>query len=126
MSVHFYDSSAEDFGRSTAKIDMRHIYAPFLTLLPEKAHILDAGCGSGRDAQFFLNLGFQVSAMDASEKMAEFAENWTGLKVQVCRFEDSGMKGLKRPERTVFGRGSLPFSGGIHGYRGALFKGIPK
>jgi hypothetical protein len=34
------------------------LYKPFLSLLPPGGHILDAGCGSGRDALEFKRWGF--------------------------------------------------------------------
>jgi SAM-dependent methyltransferase len=38
------------------------VYEPFLTLLPDNSHILDAGCGSGRDSLYFLQNGYKVKA----------------------------------------------------------------
>nr|QQZ48807.1 class I SAM-dependent methyltransferase [Phenylobacterium glaciei] len=43
--------------------------------------MLDAGCGSGRDALAFRGLGFQVTAFDGSSRMVEMAQAHTGLKV---------------------------------------------
>ncbi len=41
--------------------------------------ILDAGCGSGRDAKAFLERGYTVSAFDASPVLARLATVHTGL-----------------------------------------------
>jgi SAM-dependent methyltransferase len=49
--------------------------------------VLDAGCGSGRDALGFMRLGFQVTAMEASPKLAALARLHTGLPVEVRTFD---------------------------------------
>lgn len=88
MSVDFYNENAKNFADSTVNVDMSSIYEVFLKYLEKGSHILDAGCGSGRDIKFFMEKGFNVSAIDASCKLAEIAENLTGIKVEVCRFEN--------------------------------------
>lgn len=67
---------------------MQPLYQRFLPLLPERAHILDAGCGSGRDARYFIEHGYQVTAFDASVEITELAEREIGQIVQVQRFQD--------------------------------------
>ena len=52
---------------------MTALYEPFLKLLPSNAHILDAGCGSGRDSFYFIQNGYKVTAIDASEKLSKLA-----------------------------------------------------
>ena len=60
--------------------------------LPAGAHILDAGCGVGRDSKYFLNKGYVVSAFDASQEMVNFAIRETGLDVLQLRFQDMTFK----------------------------------
>ncbi len=67
---------------------MQTIYAPFLEKLPPAAMIIDAGCGSGRDALTFTQLGFRVLAFDASEQLVQLARENTGIDVQCCTFAD--------------------------------------
>lgn len=45
----------------------------FMKLLPEKAKILDLGCGPGRDAKYFSKKGYEVVGVDFSEKMLQIA-----------------------------------------------------
>ncbi len=69
---------------------MGSLYEPFLTLLPADAHIMDAGCGSGRDALAFLGKGYEVTAIDASEAMVKLASRHIGhrvLKLSLDRIE---------------------------------------
>ena len=41
----------------------------FISLLPKNGKILDAGCGSGRDVQYFLDEDLNAIGIDASEKL---------------------------------------------------------
>lgn len=88
MSVDFYNKNAINFANSTVNIDMNIIYDSFLPYFFKGCHILDAGCGCGRDIKFFLEKGFDVTAIDASFKLSEIAEQISGIKVQVCKFEE--------------------------------------
>jgi SAM-dependent methyltransferase len=87
-TLAYYDEHAEEFIARTADVDMRHVYEPFLALLPAGAHILDAGCGSGRDASEFTRRGYQVTAFDGSARLARMAAERTGLPILHLAFED--------------------------------------
>lgn len=88
LSIDYYNQHAGQFASDTLKVDMSPLYQQFLPLLPPGAHILDAGCGAGRDAAHFRQLGYRVSAFDASEKLVAIARQHSGLDVQQCRFLD--------------------------------------
>jgi len=87
-SEEYYNENADDFYNSTCDVDLSVIYNRFEKYLPETAHILDAGCGSGRDSKYFLSKGYEVSAMDASREMAARAKVLTGLDVKEMYFQD--------------------------------------
>jgi superfamily II DNA or RNA helicase/HKD family nuclease/protein-L-isoaspartate O-methyltransferase len=87
-TVGYYNNNAELFFRSTLEVDMSAIYARFLDGLAPGAHILDAGCGSGRDARAFADRGFTVKAFDASEELAKRASEHCGFTVDVRHFDD--------------------------------------
>jgi SAM-dependent methyltransferase len=87
-TVKYYDSSADDFYNQTVDVDMGPLYDKFLPYINCGGHILDAGCGSGRDAKAFLDRGFEVTAFDASESLAAKASVFLGRKVVCCSFED--------------------------------------
>lgn len=93
MSIGFYEENAEDFFRRSVGADMAPAYDDFLSRLPPGGRILDAGCGSGRDALAFQKLGFPVTAMEASPKLAELARAHTGLPVQVMTFDQVAWQG---------------------------------
>ncbi len=86
--LDYYEKNARTFVESTLQVDMWPLYQRFLPLLPENAHILDAGCGSGRDAKYFIEHGYQVTAFDASAEIAALAEKEIGQPVQVQCLQD--------------------------------------
>lgn len=86
-SADYYDTHSEQFYRDTVGVNMTPLYARFLQHVPVGKPILDAGCGSGRDALAFKELGYPVSAFDASEAMAIKASELLGQAVAVQMFE---------------------------------------
>ncbi len=86
--MDYYKINACTYVKSTLHVDMQLLYHRFLPLLPESAHILDAGCGSGRDARYFIEHGYQVTAFDASAEIAALTEKEIGQPVQVQRLQD--------------------------------------
>lgn len=86
MTLKFYEDNAEQFAASTLDVDMSPVYERFLAALPQAGHILDAGCGAGRDTAAFLKLGYTVDAFDASAKLVEIAREVTGIQVQHSTF----------------------------------------
>ncbi|WP_205126639.1 class I SAM-dependent methyltransferase [Nitrincola tibetensis] len=87
MTLEFYNQNAESFFNDTIQVDMSELYRPFIQRVIPNGRILDAGCGSGRDAKAFLEKGFQVDAMDASVEMVKLATQHTGLPVKLQTLE---------------------------------------
>lgn len=100
QTISYYDKNAEEFCRATKDADMSFCRDKFLYLLEQKnhirikesdkskIHILDAGCGSGRDARAFLDAGYQVTALDASKKICEEAAKLIKQEALCIRFEE--------------------------------------
>lgn len=86
-TLNYYNQHAQTFSDSTLNVDMSALYAEFLPLIPKHGHILDAGCGSARDAMYFKQQGFTVSAFDASENIAKLASNYLLQIVEVKAFQ---------------------------------------
>jgi SAM-dependent methyltransferase len=87
MPPHHYRTHAQAYFDATHAVDMSPVYQRLLPHVRKGGRILDAGCGSGRDAQAFARLGFEVEAFDASPELAALAAAHTGLNVQVMGFE---------------------------------------
>jgi SAM-dependent methyltransferase len=88
LNIDFYQQNAETFFSDTVNVDMTPLYRRFFRGLPQQADILDAGCGSGRDARAFAKLGHRVTAFDASPALVALAEAYFGQPVQCLRFQD--------------------------------------
>lgn len=79
---HYYNTNAIHYRQRTLHADVTDQLETFTALLPERARILDVGCGSGRDSRYFLDKGYRVSATDPSEQMARQAATYLGIAVQ--------------------------------------------
>ncbi|MBC7664160.1 MAG: DUF3427 domain-containing protein [Caulobacter sp.] len=87
-NTEYYSANAQRFFEATVGVDMSTLHQSFLSRLPTRARILDAGCGSGRDAKAFAALGHEVSAFDASDELARLASDYCGVAVQARSFVD--------------------------------------
>jgi SAM-dependent methyltransferase len=67
---------------------MTALYEPFLNLLPANAHILDAGCDSGRDSLYFLKNRYRVTAIDASKELSKLASELIKQPVLNISFQE--------------------------------------
>ncbi len=85
---NYYEEQWKEFVERTSGADMAELYRPFIEYISEGGHILDAGCGSGRDSKYFLSAGYKVTAFDNSAKMVENASEFTGLDVLSMSFDD--------------------------------------
>lgn len=85
-TIDYYNQYADEFTQATLHVDMESLYQPFLAELPERAYILDVGCGAGRDTLAFKNKGYKVDAIDYSEELVERATSLTGIQVKLQSF----------------------------------------
>lgn len=92
MTLKYYQDNAQTFFDGTVNVDMSSLYETFTRHLAPGARVLDAGCGSGRDAKAFQGMGYQVEAFDASSAMVNLAREHTGLPVQLMTFADVDWK----------------------------------
>ncbi len=92
MSTGYYDDNAERFFADTAFADLTEGRRRFVDALPPGARVLDAGCGSGRDALAFKQLGFEVTAFDGSARMAAKASAHASLDVLHMPFAEVAWK----------------------------------
>jgi len=88
MNNDYYQQHAERFFSETVTVDMSALYQPFVAHLKPGARMLDAGCGSGRDAKAFSAMGYDVEAFDASAELVALARQHSGLPVEQKRFEE--------------------------------------
>jgi mutator protein MutT len=87
VTAAYYQDNAQAYCQETMAFDVGELYKPFLDVLPQGAHILDLGCGSGRDSKAFLERGYSVTAVDSSAEIAIYAERAIGQPVAVTTFQ---------------------------------------
>lgn len=87
-TLEYYDLNAVEFSTGTLVADMEDARKRFVACLPAEACVLDFGCGSGRDTKAFLDLGFQVDALDGSEELCVLASRYTGIPVKHMLFNE--------------------------------------
>lgn len=87
-TIDYYEQKAKSFIEGTLNVNFTEIQEVFLELLPEKAVILDFGCGSGRDTKYFLEQGYSVDATDGSLEICKAASDYTGIKVKHMYFHE--------------------------------------
>jgi SAM-dependent methyltransferase len=83
-TISFYDGEAiaySSFGRPSPRL------ASFIARLKSRAKVLELGCGAGHDAEALIAAGIDVTATDASHKLAAIASERIGRSVQVMRFD---------------------------------------
>ena len=71
----------------------------FLRQLPAGSHILDCGCGPGMDTEKFFQLGFQVTAIDLSERFVRLTKS----RVPDATVRKMDMRFLEFPAATFDG-----------------------
>lgn len=84
----YYDNHADEFYKGTVSVEFTAVQEHFLSKLKNGAHILDFGCGSGRDAKFFLEQGYHVEAVDGSIELCRLAAEYTGIEVKNMLFQE--------------------------------------
>ena len=87
-TLDFYNNNSKSYIENTLSVDMSHLYNDFLKYLPKGGHILDLGCGSGRDSLEFIKKGYNVTAVDGSKELAIAAGKIIGKEVVCSKFED--------------------------------------
>ena len=87
-TLEYYDQNAEQFFKTTAEVDFTGTQDRFLRYLEPGSRILDLGCGSGRDARYFLEKGYQVDATDGSAEICRLASEYTGIPVKQMLFSE--------------------------------------
>lgn len=107
-TVDYYNENADEYFEATADADLSDARERFVSYLggtemafeadreadvpagveadakAADVRIIDVGCGSGRDAAAFREMGYEVRGLDASEELARVAAERFGIRVTVC------------------------------------------
>ena len=87
-TLDYYNKNAAAYIESSINADVSELYVHFLPRLKKGAHILDLGCGSGRDSKYFQTQGFKVTAVDGSKEFCRLASKFLGQEVRYLLFEE--------------------------------------
>lgn len=87
-TIGYYNQHMQEFFRNTVVVDFVKTQTIFLQKLKKGSHILDFGCGSGRDTKYFLSQGYQVTAIDGSAELCKLASEYTGVPVKHMVFQE--------------------------------------
>lgn len=94
-----YETSVKEYAKNVIDLHPKAQGEKFKKMLPEHAKILDLGCGPGRDAKIFSDLGLQVVGVDYSLKMIEMAKQTASQ----AEFYEMDIEELKFPEESFDG-----------------------
>lgn len=86
-TLAFYDREAPNYTMNFAQGPSRWLEA-FLERLESGGHVLELGCGGGRDSAYMIERGFTVDMTDGSSGMAKKAQERTGQDVRLLRFDE--------------------------------------
>lgn len=87
-TLSYYSTNAITFSEGTVSVDFTTTQERFLQYLAPGSSILDFGCGSGRDAKYFAERGYKVTATDGCAELVALASEYSGLPVKQLLFSD--------------------------------------
>ena len=95
-TIETYNQIAKIYADYTFNRLFQYHLNEFISLIPKDAKILDIGCGSGRDVQYFLDYNLNPTGIDISHEMINEAKT----RVPNGDFKKMDMRNLKFKENT--------------------------
>ena len=68
-TLSYYENNAKHLSQRYESAKVENIHSLLLNTFPSKSYLLEIGCGSGRDASFMHQNGYDVLAIDGSREM---------------------------------------------------------
>lgn len=87
-TIDYYNKNADEFIENTLHADMHDAQDKFLAFMNKGSLILDFGCGSGRDTEYFMKKGFRVEATDGSARLCKMTSARLGITVKQMLFQE--------------------------------------
>ena len=88
ITLDYYNKNADSFFKRTINHIITDTQKSFCEKIPKNGRILDFGCGSGRDSKLFINMGYEVDAIDGSIEICKVASSYIGINVKHMLFQD--------------------------------------
>lgn len=73
-TINWYDKNADNYAKSLYEVAPMDAIEAFIKHLPKNAHILEAGCGPGRESVIFKKKGIKTTGVDLSQELLRIAE----------------------------------------------------
>ncbi len=86
-TISFYDGAAAKYAGKFVSNTPDDDLVAFMDAVKPGGRIWDLGCGPGNSAHMMIEAGFVVQASDASQSMADLAQEKYGLDVRVETFD---------------------------------------
>ena len=102
-TLSYYENNAKDLSQRYESAKVENIHSLLLKTFPAQSYLLEIGCGSGRDAGFMYQNGYNILAIDGSREMIaeakrchpELAGRLEVVKIpDELRFEPSSFDGV--------------------------------
>lgn len=87
-TLSYYNENAERCFQDAFTISERTNQDRFCALVRQGGHILDLGCGSGRDTAYFRSKGFEVTPVDGASRLCRLASLYLGTPVRTMEFTE--------------------------------------
>jgi len=95
-TIETYNEIAKIYADYTFNCVLQYYLNELISLVPKNARVLDVGCGSGRDVQYFLEYNLSPIGIDISHEMINEAKT----RVPTGDFKKMDMRNLKFKENT--------------------------
>lgn len=73
-TLSYYENNAKQLSQRYESANVDNIHTLLLSTFPAKSHLLEIGCGSGRDASFMCQSDYNILAIDGSREMVSEAK----------------------------------------------------
>lgn len=74
QTLNYYENNAQALSQRYESANIGEVHKLLLDTFPTHAHLLEIGCGSGRDASFLYEQGYSIEAIDGSKEMIKEAK----------------------------------------------------
>ena len=73
-TLSYYETNASNLSKRYESADVVTLHQTLLKTFTPNSKLLEIGCGSGRDARFMFEKGYDITAIDGSQKMINEAK----------------------------------------------------